>query len=106
VRVQGWEKRLADFIDAQKDTPFEWGKNDCVIFTVMSANEIVDRDLKSELETYGAYDKEKAIDILRGHGGSISTVFDLHFKRKLKSFIFLYTNISRYSTYRFRTAES
>jgi len=85
MRKNGWEKRLADFLDSQKDSPFIWGKNDCVLFASKAANEIVERDLEPEILGYGEYNKAKAIAILREHGGEISGIFDKHFKRKLKT---------------------
>ena len=85
MRKQGWEKRLADFLHAQRDLPFIWGKNDCVLFTSKAANEITERDLEPEMLGYGEYNKKKAVEILKEHGGEISGIFDKHFKRKLKT---------------------
>ena len=34
VRVEGWEKRLAAFIEARRTMPFAWGVNDCVSFGI------------------------------------------------------------------------
>jgi hypothetical protein len=85
MRKQGWEKRLTDFLEAQRKLPFVWGQNDCVLFASKAANEVVDRDLTPEMLGYGEYDKARAIEILREHGGDISGIFDKHFKRKVKS---------------------
>jgi len=31
-RLDGWERRLNDFIEARRHLPFVWGSNDCVTF--------------------------------------------------------------------------
>lgn len=30
--MEGWERRLNDFIEARRRCPFAWGSNDCVTF--------------------------------------------------------------------------
>jgi len=82
MRVQGWEKRLADYFDLQKDRPFEWGKNDCILFSAHAVALVLDRDIDGEVLGYGDYDKERALDILKRHGGKISGILDNHFARK------------------------
>ena len=32
ARLPGWERRLAETIDAARDRPFQWGKHDCAIW--------------------------------------------------------------------------
>ena len=32
MRHPKWPERLADFIEARRDVPFEWAKNDCLMF--------------------------------------------------------------------------
>lgn len=85
MRVQGWERRLADFLEGQKNQPFEWGKNDCILFASKAADQVTDRDLVPEMLGYGEYDKARAVEILREHGGDISGIFDKHFKRRIKA---------------------
>ena len=34
MRRQDWQLRFAEFATARANTPFEWGKNDCCLFTV------------------------------------------------------------------------
>lgn len=82
MRIQGWEKRLADYFYLQKDRPFEWGKNDCILFSAHAVALILDRDIDGEILGYGEYDKDRALELLRKYGGSISGILDNHFKRK------------------------
>lgn len=32
TRIPGWERRLAEAIEAARDRPFRWGRHDCAIF--------------------------------------------------------------------------
>ena len=82
MRVQGWEKRLADYFELQKDRPFVWGENDCILFSANAVSLILDRDIIGEIAEYGTYDKQLALEILQRHGGEISGILDKHFKRK------------------------
>ena len=82
MRVQGLEKRLADYFDLQKDRPFEWGKNDCILFSAHAVALILDRDIEGEILGYGEYDRDRALEILKKHGGTIEGILDNHFKRK------------------------
>jgi hypothetical protein len=82
MRVQGWEKRLADYFELQKDRPFVWGENDCILFSANAVSLLLDRDIIGEISEYGTYDRELALEILSRHGGQISGILDKHFKRK------------------------
>ena len=81
MKKQGWEKSLDDYIQGQRHTKFEWGKNDCVLFAARAAL-AQGVDTVQEIENYGEYDKAKAIEILRNHGGDLSALFDKRFKRR------------------------
>lgn len=32
MRLEGWEERLAEYVEAQRATAFAWGKTDCAMF--------------------------------------------------------------------------
>ena len=83
MRIQGWESKLEEYIEAQRQTPFTWGENDCVLFAANAVNLIIDRDLSADIGKYGAYDKAGAVDIIREHGGSIKGIFDAYLIRRL-----------------------
>jgi hypothetical protein len=76
------KKRLADYFELQKDRPFVWGENDCILFSANAVSLLLDRDIIGEISEYGTYDRELALEILSRHGGQISGILDKHFKRK------------------------
>ena len=39
-RVQGWEKRLAEFVERRRTMPFAWRTNDCVSFGIAAVEAI------------------------------------------------------------------
>lgn len=39
-RVEGWEGRLAAFLEARRDMPFAWGPNDCISFGIAAVRVI------------------------------------------------------------------
>lgn len=52
-RLPDWERRLHDFIAANRDRPFQWGEWDCALFATACAAAITGRD---EAEAYrGTY---------------------------------------------------
>lgn len=83
MRIQGWEKALEQYIQEQKNSHFVWGANDCVLFSARAANAIVEHSLDDQINSYGNYNEESAIDLIRRHGG-ISGIIDKHFKRYAK----------------------
>jgi len=85
MRKEGWEKILDDYFASQRNEPFLWGENDCVLFAARCALKIIDRDLSAELLQYGKYDKLRAYEIIKENGGSIAGIFDKYFSRKLKT---------------------
>lgn len=40
TRIEGWERRLAAFIEARRTMPFAWGPNDCVSFGIAAVEAI------------------------------------------------------------------
>lgn len=82
MRKQGWEKRLSDFLSAEREAPFVWGKNDCIAFAAKAANEVVERDLMPEFDSYGAYDEKAAQEMLAKFDGDLCRFFDAHFRRR------------------------
>ncbi len=32
MRIEGWETRLAELVEARRRVPFAWGSNDCISF--------------------------------------------------------------------------
>ena len=81
MKKQGWEKILSDYIESHLNTPFRWGKSDCVLFACHGANKILEKNLSPIIKSYGAYNSRNAGEIIKESGGSICNIFDKHFKR-------------------------
>ena len=43
-RLPDWEARLSDWLAAQRGRPFEWGRNDCVLFAAGAVQAMTGRD--------------------------------------------------------------
>lgn len=67
VRIEGWELKLSDYISNSKDVIFEWGKNDCTIFTAKAVEVITGYDFYSQYLGYKT--KEDAQKIIDENGG-------------------------------------
>lgn len=81
MRKQGWEVILQQYIDTQRDMPFAWGVNDCVLFSANAANAILEEDLQPQIDSYGDYDEDMGKALILECNG-IAGIFDRHFKRK------------------------
>ena len=44
MRIEGWETRLNDVIEAALDRPFRWGENDCCLFAADVVHVLTGRD--------------------------------------------------------------
>jgi hypothetical protein len=82
MRKQDWEKRLAAYLDHERNTPFVWGHNDCMAFSAKAAILILERDVSSQLKDYSATDEKTANDVIEKYG-SIGAIFDRHYKRRV-----------------------
>ena len=81
MKKQGWETELEKYIEQQRSEPFVWGKNDCVLFAAKAAK-VQGVETGPDMESYGEYDKARALEILREHGGDIAALFDKRFNRR------------------------
>lgn len=61
TRDQGWEMRFAAYLRAKQDEPFEWGKNDCVLFAVKALEVITGINFYEKYLPYGSQDDAAAI---------------------------------------------
>lgn len=66
-RHQDWQSRLNKFILKRVDTPFRFGRHDCVMTCAMAINIMTGENLLKELGRYK--NKEEAIKMLRKFGG-------------------------------------
>lgn len=44
MRLDGWQDRFWAAIDVARQSPFQWGEHDCVLFSAKMASAISDRD--------------------------------------------------------------
>ncbi len=62
MRIENWESKLNNYIDEMRYTPFEYGKNDCCIFTIKAQKIITGKTTFPEFDgTYSSLDEGKAI---------------------------------------------
>ena len=64
MRVVGWESKMAGAVNAALDTPFSWGKHDCVMFAADIVHAITGYDFAEPIR--GGYDSEESAKRLIG----------------------------------------
>lgn len=71
-RYENWAKKLSDYLHKNADTPFIWGKNDCMLFAAKGVLEMTGVDCFSKYLPYST--EEEAYKILRENGGFMSII--------------------------------
>lgn len=66
VRLEGWEMRISQYIKENENTPFEWGKNDCVLFIGKAVEIITGANYYSQ---FNYSTKEEAEKIIKENNG-------------------------------------
>lgn len=66
-RVETWPRELSDYLSERKKIPFEWGKNDCLLFVAYGVARLTGKIFYKEYEGYN--DEAGALDVLKLHGG-------------------------------------
>lgn len=85
MRVEGWEKRLTDYLEAEAFEAFEWGIRDCVLFAADIC--LLQTGIDPAEAARGRYStKEEALQLLQEAGVTQVGIIDAHFKRIPKSF--------------------
>lgn len=85
MRIEGWEKRLADYLEAEQLQVFEWGVRDCVLFA--SDICVLEIGVDPAEQARGRYStKDEALQLLKDAGVTQVGIMDAHFKRVSKSF--------------------
>lgn len=56
MRIESWPEALIDFIESRRNTPFEWGVQDCTLFAADAVLATTGIDLASEYR--GAYSSQ------------------------------------------------
>lgn len=72
TRQQGWESRLNDHLEKSRKKPFEWGGNDCVLFSADVIQAMTGADPIPELRGKWT-SKATARRVLKKHGGLEAT---------------------------------
>lgn len=68
MRIEGWEKRLTDFLTEANGRPFEWGTFDCFLFACDAVKVVTGEDPGAEFR--GLYhDEMSAGQLIREKGG-------------------------------------
>ena len=77
MRIEGWETRLNDVIEAALYRPFRWGENDCCLFAAECVKAVTGADVGSPYR--GLYDSAHGaaclLDELGGLEGVVSVCF-------------------------------
>lgn len=68
MRVDNWEHKLSEYIEANRDKTFKYGAWDCCIFTAGIVKEITG---KNYIKEFKYKSKKKAESVLQEHGGII-----------------------------------
>lgn len=78
MRIEGWEKRLADYIEAAKDAPFVWGSHDCALWSALWLKECTGKDFAQDwLGLYST--EEEAHNLIASRGYlAVSDIADDH----------------------------
>lgn len=66
-RLPDWPERLAAFIEARRDLPFEWAVNDCCAMAADAVLAMTGRDFLADFR--GRYATEGQAEALMGPGG-------------------------------------
>jgi hypothetical protein len=80
MRHSGWEAAFAARIEDTKHTPFEWGKNDCILWAGGCAEAITGRNYLSNIK--GRYKtKRGAYRLIKSLAPSLPEAVDLYASR-------------------------
>lgn len=80
MRIEGWERRLSDYLETCRNKSFEWGTHDCVLFAGDICLLLCGID--PAVAARGQYQsKEQAFELLKQHGLSQAGIMDAHFSR-------------------------
>lgn len=71
TRREDWPERLNDYIESRRDTPFEWGTNDCCMFAAHAIEAMTGENPAAEFVR--KYKKQRSAQkIIKDHGGDLA----------------------------------
>lgn len=76
VRIEGWERRLSEYIKESRSTVFQWGVNDCVLFAVKGAEKITGINTYQE---YLGYKSKRGADKIIKEAGGFEALITKHY---------------------------
>lgn len=66
-KAEGWEQRLADYVESRRGVEFEWGRHDCCVFTAGAIEAMTGADFTSAHQRYST--ALGAARVIRDAGG-------------------------------------
>lgn len=75
MRYSDWPKRLSDYLESKKNTPFEWGVNDCIMFAAKGLEAITGQNHYQE---YVGYTTEVGAKALLDANGGFEGIIGKH----------------------------
>ena len=79
IRFQNWPERLEEYVRVNRNVPFSWGSNDCVVYV---CNAIVAMTGEDPLDGIrGTYDSEISAKRVVIEQGGMERFFDARFRR-------------------------
>lgn len=80
MRIEGWEKRLNDYIESCQSKEFKYGSFDCVIFAADAVKLVTGID--PIYEGRGEYkDLKSGLELIRKYRHSQADIMDFYFRR-------------------------
>lgn len=73
AKINGWETRIADLVEANRTKPFKWGKHDCLTF----ADKMIEAQTGSSLfgDVMGGYTSARSAQAeAKSHGNPINVI--------------------------------
>lgn len=93
MRIEGWERRLNDYLEKVRNELFNWGTCDCLIFAsdvavICTGIDPMNKKNNTDPETIrGLYQtKKEAVELIRKFRKSTPDIMDVHFVRKHVNF--------------------
>lgn len=75
MRLSNWPSALSVFVESRRRAPFEWGVNDCAIFTADAVMAITGVDYAAEYRgQYHTYEESKELLNRNGYDGMVSVL--------------------------------
>ena len=71
-RLENWPLRLSKYLNERSDKPFEWGKNDCLMFVSGAVAAVTGYDFSDEYLPYST--RKEADEMLQEYDGVVGII--------------------------------